>query len=101
MKKWKMQFTPEAARLLSKLHPESKKHIKKALNELRQNPYAGKDLQEELFGFKSLRIKKYRIIYNIREEEYLIGIYYIGQRSDVYEQFRRLLAELQKAPPMI
>ena len=101
MKKWKMQFTPEAARLLSKLHPESKKHIKKALNELRQNLYAGKDLQEELFGFKSLRIKKYRIIYYIREEEYLIGIYYIGQRSDVYEQFRRLLAEIQKAPPMV
>ena len=65
MKKWKMQFTPEAARLLSKLHPESKKHIKKALNELRQNPYAGKDLQEELFGFKSLKINKYRIIYYI------------------------------------
>ena len=101
MKKWKMQFTPEAARLLSKLHPESKKHIKKALNELRQNPCAGKDLQEELFGFKSLRIKKYRIIYYIREEEYLIGIYYIGKRSDVYEQFRRLLAEIQKAPPMV
>ena len=101
MKKWKMQFTPEAARLLSKLHPESKKHIKKALNELRQNPYSGKDLQEELFGFKSLRIKEYRIIYYIREEEYLIGIYYIGKRSDVYEQFRRLLAEIQKAPPMV
>jgi addiction module RelE/StbE family toxin len=101
MKKWKMRFTPEAARLLSKIHPENKKYIKKALKELRQNPYTGKDLQEELFGFNSLRIKKYRIIYDIREDEYLLRIYYIGQRSDVYEQFRQMLAGLQKAPPIV
>jgi addiction module RelE/StbE family toxin len=101
MKKWKLRFTPEAARLLSKIHPENKKYIKKALKELRQNPYTGKDLQEELFGFNSLRIKKYRIIYDIREDEYLLRIYYIGQRSNVYEQFRQMLAGLQKAPPMV
>ena len=99
MKKWKIQFTPEAARLLSKLHPENKRHIKKAIIELRQNPYTGKDLQEELFGFKSLRIKKYRIIYYFKEEEYLIRVYYIGQRSDVYEQFRQMLADFQKMSP--
>ena len=96
MKKWKMQFTPEAARLLSKLHPENKKDIKKVMNEFRQNPYDGKDLQEELFGFKSLRIKKYRIIYHLKEEEYLLRVYYIGQRSNVYEQFRQLFTDLQK-----
>jgi len=101
MKKWKLRFTPEAARLLSKIHPENKKYVKKALKELRQNPYTGKDLQEELFGFNSLRIKKYRIIYDIREDEYLLRIYYIGQRSDVYQQFRQMLAGLQKAPPMV
>ena len=95
MKKWKMQFTPEAARLLFKLHPENKKHIKKSLIELRKNPYAGKDLQEELYGFKSLRIKKYRIIYYLKEEEYLLRIYYLGQRSDVYEQLRQMLTELR------
>jgi hypothetical protein len=57
MKKWKIQLTPESTRLLSKLHPENRRQIKKAIIELRQNPYTGKDLQEELFGFKSLRIK--------------------------------------------
>jgi mRNA-degrading endonuclease RelE of RelBE toxin-antitoxin system len=63
--------------------------------ELQQNPYAGKDLQEELFGFKSLRIKRYRIIYNLKEEEYLLRIYYLGQRSDVYEQLRQMLTALR------
>ena len=97
MKNWKMRFTPEATRLLSKIHPENKKLIKQSLVELQQNPYADKDLQEELHGFKSLRMKKYRIIYRINEEISYIEIYYIGPRSDVYEQFRRLLTELQKA----
>ena len=97
MKKWKMRFTLEASRLLSGLHPENKKMIKTALIELRQNPYIGKDLQEELFGFKSLRLKKFRIIYHIFEEKNFLEIYYIGRRKDVYEQFRRLLIELQKS----
>ena len=80
--------------MLSKLHPENKKQIKQALIEVQKNPHTGKDLQEELFGFNSLRIKKYRIIYDIREDEYLLRIYYIGQRSNVYEQFRQMLAGL-------
>jgi addiction module RelE/StbE family toxin len=97
MKKWKMRFTPESAGLLSKLHPENKKLIKQALVELRQNPHTGKDLQEELAGFKSLRLKHYRIIYNIDEDKNCIQIYHIGRRKDVYEQLRRLLTELQKS----
>ena len=97
MKKWKMRFAPESSRLLSKLHPENKKLIKQALTELRQNPHTGKDLQEELSGFKSHRLKQYRIIYNINEEKNFIQIYYVGRRRDVYEQFRRLLTELQKS----
>ena len=97
MKKWKIRFTPESSRLLSKLHPDNKAHVKQALTELRKNPFTGKDLQEELSGFKSLRLKQYRIICNINEEENFIQIYHIGQRRDVYEQFRRLLTELQKS----
>jgi len=97
MKKWKMRFTPESSRLLSKIHPENKKLVKQALTELQQNPYTGKDLQEELSGFKSFRLKQYRIIYNINEEKKFIQIYNIGRRRDVYEQLRRLLTELQKS----
>ena len=99
MKKWKMRFTPESSRLLSKLHPDNKKQIKQTLTGLRQNPFTGKDLQEELSGFKSFRLKQYRIIYNINEEENFIQIYHFGQRKDVYEQFRRLLTELHKVSP--
>ncbi len=98
MKKYKMRFTPEASRLISKIHPENKKQIKKALQDLQKNPHTGGDLQEELYGFKSFKIKRYRILYNINEENSSIQIYHIGHRSDVYEQFRRLLNQLQEKP---
>ena len=97
MKDIRLTFTPEAAKLLSRLHPESKKFIKEGLTELRQNPYLGDDLQQELSSFKSYKIKRYRILYNINEEEGVIQVYYVGHRRDVYEQFRDLLNDLHKS----
>ena len=97
MKEIRLKFTPEAVRLLSKLHPEGKKFIKKGLTELRQNPYLGHVLQQELSGFKSYKIKRYRILYDINEEEGAIQVYYVGHRRDVYEQFRDLLSDLHKS----
>ena len=94
MKAWRLRFTPEASRLISSLHPEIKKHIKNDLDEIHENHHLGKDLQEELSGFKSLRSKRYRIIYDIDESRKTIRVYYVGRRRDVYEQFRRLLGEL-------
>ncbi|MFC1533097.1 type II toxin-antitoxin system RelE/ParE family toxin [Thermodesulfobacteriota bacterium] len=89
-----VKFTPEAARLLSKLHPENKKSIKTGLKVLLQKPNLGDDLQEELSGFKSYKLKRYRIIYKHIEEKNVIHIYYIGHRRDVYEQFQILLNKL-------
>jgi mRNA-degrading endonuclease RelE of RelBE toxin-antitoxin system len=94
MKSSKIRFTPEAARLFSKLHPENKKLIKSALQELRQAPYSGHDLQEELSGFKSFKSKRYRIVYKVNEEEHRVEVYFIGPRKDIYEQFKRLLNQL-------
>ena len=98
MKRWKIRFTPEASRVVSTLHPEVKKLIKQNLKELQRDPYRGKDLQEELAGFKSLRLKQYRVIYDLDEQDAYIQIYYIGTRRDVYQQFSRLLSQLHRDP---
>ena len=97
MKNIRLKFTLEVARLLAKLHPEAKKLIKASLEELRQNPYLGDDLQHELSGFKSYKIKRYRVLYDINEEEEVIQVYYVGHRRDVYEQFRDLLNNFQNS----
>lgn len=94
---FKIRLTPEAAHSLSKskLHPENRKLIKTALQEIQEDPYFGYDLQEELSGFKAFKTKRYRILYRVNEAEQFIEVYYIGHRKDVYEQFRRLLNKLK------
>ena len=93
MTPWKIKLTPEAYKILSKLHLEQKKLIKKALREICDSPYAGSDLHGELAGFKSFKPKRYRIIYKVSEENRHIKTYYIGHRRDIYEQFRDLLKQ--------
>jgi len=97
MKHWRIRFTREVSFKISKFHPDIKALIKKSLNELRYDPYIGKDLQQELSGFKTLRLKRYRIIYDLDEENHYIHVYYVGKRKDVYEQFRQLLTDLRGA----
>ncbi len=91
MNPWRIRLTPEACKILSKLHPENKKLTKNALKEICSSPYSGGDLHGELSGFKSFKPKRYRIIYKVLEESQQIEIYYIGHRRDIYEQFRDLL----------
>ena len=94
MKKAAIKFTPEAARLFTVLPPENKKMIKAGIKVLAQAPDSGGDLQEELSGFKSYKLKRYRVIYKFSEEDNIIRIYYVGHRRDVYEQFHTLLKKL-------
>ncbi len=95
MKEYRIRFTPEAVQCISRLHPEHKKIIRNALDQLRQEPYAGDDLQEELAEFKSLKPKRFRIIYTVDHDNRLVRVYYVGHRKDVYDQFRLLLGKLK------
>ena len=94
MKKAAIKFTPEAARLFSVFPPENKKMIKAGLKILTQAPDSGGDLQEELSGFKSFKLKRYWVIYRYSAEENVVKVYYVGHRKDIYEQFQTLLKKL-------
>jgi mRNA interferase RelE/StbE len=96
MKRPAVRYTPEAAGLISMLHPEIKSMIRIAIDELRTNPFLGDDLQDELSGFKSYKPRRYRILYKFEEEENTIDVYYVGHRRDVYERFGQLLRQLQE-----
>jgi len=95
MRSLEIRFTPKAAKLLIKFRPTNKKLIKAALKNLRKDLNLGDELQEEIFGFRSYKVKRYRIVYNVNESEDAIEMYYVGHRRDVYEQFRILLDKLQ------
>ena len=95
MKEYRVRFTPEAAQCISRLHPDHRRIIRDALDQLRHEPYAGDDLQEELAEFKSLKPKRFRIICTVDDDQQMVKVYYVGHRRDVYDQFRLLLNKLK------
>jgi|SRR4030042_2215729 mRNA-degrading endonuclease RelE of RelBE toxin-antitoxin system len=95
MKEYRVRFTPEAAQCISRLHPDNKRIIRDALDELKHEPYAGDDLQDELAEFKSFKPRRFRIIYSVDDDNRVIHVFYVGHRRDVYDQFRLLLTNLK------
>ena len=93
MKTLRARYTPEAASLIRKLHPEAKRMIRNGIRTLLENPLQGHELHLELSGFRSYRIKNYRILYQINDHERFIEVHFVGRRRDVYESFRALLIE--------
>jgi addiction module RelE/StbE family toxin len=91
LKRYRIRFTPEAARLIAKLPPEVKKLIRSAIDDLRKEPDRGSELVGEFAGYRSLKPRRYRIIYRINEAEAFIEIYHVGHRRDVYETLHVLL----------
>ena len=98
MKKYRPRFTPEASRIIAHLPPEAKKLVRTSIDELTSQPFKGDELQMELSGFRSLKSKRYRIIYKVNEADSSIDIYYVGLRKDVYETFRELLERWKGEP---
>lgn len=91
MTSYRVRFTPESSRLIAKLPPEIKKLVRSAIDDLRQDPYRGSELAGEFTGYRSLKIRRYRVIYRVNEEDLFLEIYHVGHRRDVYETLRLLL----------
>jgi len=78
-----------------------KSRIREKIELLRSNPYTGKYLQKELSAFCSLRVKRYRVIYKIDEDNRKIEIHFIGPRKDIYELFRERLTNSTSWPDSV
>jgi mRNA interferase RelE/StbE len=81
----------EVAKLVRSLHPDIKRKVRAALDRLAHDVEAGKALQGDLEGLRSLRVARFRIIYraSARRE---IEIVTIGPRDRIYEETLRLVS---------
>ena len=84
-KKFSLLYSETSKNLIKKLHPQLKSVIKSKIEQIRENPYLGKHLQDELSGYISFRAKRFRIIYKIDNDKNAVQIHYVGHRRDVYE----------------
>jgi len=77
-------FHNRAQKTFNKLDLSVKKNIKKGLEKLKQNPFIGKPLVGNLSGLWRLRVEKYRIIYQIKQNELIVYLLDIGHRKNIY-----------------
>ena len=86
---YRLLFSGTSRNQILQLHPELKAIIRSRLDMLREEPFKGKRLERELSGYRSLRAKRFRIIYKLNEAANIIEIHYVGHRKDVYELIGR------------
>lgn len=87
---YRIKLTPAANQMFNQLHPIIKKQLKPELKELCKNQYLGKELHDELYNLRSLKIKRYRAIYQINSQNQEVIILAIGHRRDIYEIITKL-----------
>ena len=80
----RLRIPDEVAGLIRGLHPDLKRKIRSALDDLLDDPTIGKPLREELLGLRSCRIARFRIIYRVAGK--VIEVVAVGPRQNIYEE---------------
>lgn len=88
---YRLKLSEETRSLVQHLHPELKRKVRAALEQILQDPYSGKALREELEGLRSFPVGRFRIIY--RPSLRTIEIVAIGPRKNIYEETLRLIRQ--------
>jgi mRNA interferase RelE/StbE len=92
MLSYRLIYSETSAKQVKSLHPWLKPLVKKHIEGLKEKPFWGKPLEKELSGFYSLRAKRFRVIYDIDQENQIVRVHYVGPRKDIYELFRQWLS---------
>jgi mRNA-degrading endonuclease RelE of RelBE toxin-antitoxin system len=70
-----------------------KAEIKQGIRALLQSPLAGRPLHFDLASYWSYRVRTYRIIYRVNDDEATVDIVFVGVRRTVYEEWQAILRE--------
>jgi len=84
----KLKVSKDILLLIRKMHPDLKKRVRLALDEILLNPDAGKLLKHDLNGMRSYRVGRFRVIYKITR---VIEVVAIGPRKSIYADTLSLL----------
>ena len=80
---WSVRIKRSALKDLSRIGKSERLRLVAAIDGLAQNPYRGSALKGELTGLRRIRVASYRVIYEIREHEFIILVVSAGHRRDI------------------
>ncbi len=86
--KFKIEFTPAAARQLKKLPKQAQQRILAVIDILKTNPRPPKAerLKGSLRGLLRVRTGDYRIIYFVENDRMVVCVVRIGDRKEIYRR---------------
>ena len=91
----KLRVLEEIVSFIRGCHPLLKRKIRAGLQHILSEPGSGKFLKDELEGFRSYRISRFRIIYRISSRK-IIDVVAIGPRKTIYEETYRIIKKESK-----
>jgi mRNA interferase RelE/StbE len=90
---FRLSVPPEVAETIRSLHPEVRRPVRAALDEIVGNPECGEPLRDELAPYWKYRVRRFRISYAIEKKSRTIRLMDVAHRAEVYEE---LAARLKK-----
>ena len=90
---YQLLYSETSRKQIRKLHPQIKQVVKSKIEKLRDHPFSGKWLEQELSGYLSMQAKRFRVIYQIRDNNQTVEIHYVGHRKDIYELFKEAISK--------
>lgn len=83
--KYAIAYHRRVEKQMSRIPKQHAARIQKAILMLSKDPYAGKKLDGDLAGLRSLRVWTYRVLYEVFEDTILIVVLSVGHRQGVYK----------------
>lgn len=65
------------------MHPEARRKVRAAIDALRDDPFSGKALQDELAGLWTSPVGRLRIVYQFDDTK--LEIVWVDRRATIYE----------------
>ncbi len=90
---YQLLYSETSRKQIRKLHPQIKPVVKSKIEKLQENPFSGKWLEKELSGYLSMKAKRFRVIYKVRDNDQTVEIHYVGHRKDIYELFKEAITK--------
>jgi len=90
---YRPDIPPHIADIIRHLPPELKRGVKQALRTLSSDPFAGTPLIGELAGLWRIKVRRFRVVYELDRKARVVRIFAIGHRREVYEQIADQLRE--------
>jgi mRNA interferase RelE/StbE len=73
-----------------------KRGVEQALRSLSADPFGGTPLVGELTGLWRIKVRQFRIIYELDPKARLVRIFAIGHRREIYEEVADRLRQVRK-----